>query len=105
MKMNLYCVLDRVANVCMVPFPATNHGAAIRGFGDGMQKNDTFKSHPQDYALLHLGSWDDNTGVITGVALPETISSGADWAVSPTLAGAPIQAIPQKQPHAVPARH
>lgn len=105
MKMNLYAVLDRVANVAMVPFPATNHGAAIRSFGDAMQKNETFKSHARDYSLLHVGNWDDNTCVVEGINPPETISSGADWAVSPTIAGAPLQAIPQKQSHPVPSKH
>lgn len=82
MKMNLYCVIDRVSNVCMVPFPATNHGAAIRSFGDAMQKEDSqFAKHPQDYALLYVGTFDDNMGVVAGLdeGIPQTISSGVDW--------------------------
>ena len=115
MKMSLYCVLDRVANVCMVPFPATNHGSAIRGFGDGMQKNDTFKAHPQDYALLYIGSWDDNTGVIEGIEMPQTISSGADWANTQVLARPSVQTVtpsdenasqaPKQHLHPVPSRY
>lgn len=60
MKFGVYCVRDKVAEICSPPHFAVNHGVASRQFVNLMQK---VAPHDRDaYQLWFLGSWDDFNG-------------------------------------------
>lgn len=76
MNMVVVCVRDLVADVYLPPAFVHSRGAAVRSFGDEVNKKDSpLNSHPEDYELLCLGEWNDKTGLFqTGV--PESIALG-----------------------------
>lgn len=60
MKFGVYCVRDKVAEICSPPNFAVNHGVASRQFVN-LMKN--VEPHDRDaYQLWFLGSWDDSNG-------------------------------------------
>ena len=74
MRTQLYSVYDTVACVFNKPFTEHNDESAIRAF----KATAADQPHIGDYALYHLGEYDDNNGVITPVTAPTRIISGLD---------------------------
>lgn len=65
--MNLYVVAvrDRASDVFGSPYFVVSVGAAVRSFGDEINREDAQNpcyKHPEDYDLFLLGSYDDNIG-------------------------------------------
>ncbi|QXP08031.1 MAG: nonstructural protein [Arizlama microvirus] len=63
---NVFAIFDKKAVSYLQPFYFPQKGQAIRAFEDSVNDNQSpFSKHPEDYALYKLGSYDDQTGVIT----------------------------------------
>lgn len=77
MTHKIYAVRDEISGLFnqLLLFPCD--AAALRAFRDALGSNGTiFSAHPEDYALYRLGSYRDNTGVITPEVLPELVMRG-----------------------------
>ena len=63
MKLNLYAVIDTASGVYDGPMPGKADGHMIRAFSD-MACSDEHQigKHPEDYALIKVGIWNDGTG-------------------------------------------
>ena len=77
MRMILFSIYDKRAKVFLVPFPARSEIDAqrqIRASFDSPQMRDTpIAKHPDDFALMVLGTFDDESGVLT-CQNPERVS-------------------------------
>lgn len=73
----LQCVAIRDVKVAFQrPFFAPTIGSAIRAFSDEVQRidaNNEMSRHPADYALYHLGEYNDDTGAITPLSNPQLL--------------------------------
>lgn len=63
-----YAVFDRKAEIYSQPFLEIKDGTAIRAIQDIVinNKDHAFAKHPSDFSLHRLGSFDENSGEITG---------------------------------------
>lgn len=65
MKTAICAVYDMTANLYGAPFSATNEQVAIRQFQaelTNVQANGPMQTHPQDFKLFALGTFDNETG-------------------------------------------
>lgn len=57
----LYCLRDERAELWYPPFPATNDHDATRAFGQVLSQRESLPAqHPQDFALYHVGEFDES---------------------------------------------
>lgn len=62
-KLFVCAIRDQKMDAFMRPFVVPALGVAIRGFSDEVNRKDSDMSkHPEDYALYHLGSFDEDFG-------------------------------------------
>lgn len=63
---HLVCsVRDSKMEAYMIPFYVRTLGAAERLIQDELAKEDSLlRAHPADFVLMHVGSFDDETGVL-----------------------------------------
>jgi len=79
MKYELLSVYDYIAEAFLPPFTAGNVAVGERTFVDCFQNPEhPFAKNPQDYALFHLGSFEDSTAVITHLIPPRLVSGSRD---------------------------
>ncbi len=68
MKLNLYSIYDRKMNVYLTPFPARGDVDATRqitaSFADPNMAATPAGQHPQDFDLVKIGDFDDESGAI-----------------------------------------
>jgi hypothetical protein len=65
MKVNLYAVIDTATGIYDGPIPSQADGAAVRNFSDmALNKDHPIGKHPEHYALIKVGTWNDGTGEI-----------------------------------------
>ena len=64
MKVNLYVIHDRVANIYEAPVASQNDATVIRWFTRCVDNVPTMKQSPQDFALYRCGEFDGETGLI-----------------------------------------
>lgn len=66
MILEVYSVYDKAVEAFMQPFFVRAKGEAVRSFmsacTDGKSQ---FVSHPGDYTLFHIGTFDDASGIIS----------------------------------------
>lgn len=64
---NLYIMRDKVANTTVGIIIRYNaHGPAIRSFFDALKlEGGPYAQHVEDYQLLHIGTIDEDTGIIS----------------------------------------
>ena len=66
MNIKMYSVLDAKTGCYSHPFYEVSNGSAVRAFTDTVRTADhPFNRHPEDYCLVHIGEFADDTGVIT----------------------------------------
>lgn len=66
MKLELFSVYDSKAHIFNAPMFLRSKGEALRTFTDtANDPKSQIAKHPEDYSLHHIGSYDDNTGVVT----------------------------------------
>lgn len=71
MKLRLFSIFDRKMNVFLTPFPARGEVDACRqisaSFSDASMKQTPVGQNPQDFDLIEVGVFDDESGDITKV--------------------------------------
>lgn len=66
MKLKAYAVRDLKAGAYSVPFFSLNDNTALRTATDwANDTNHPFGKHPEDYELFSLGTYDDETALLT----------------------------------------
>lgn len=77
MALLVMSVFDSKVGAFANPFCVRTKGEAHRSFEDACKdENLPFKKHPADFALFHIGSFDDNDGSLVPIR-PERVI-GAD---------------------------
>lgn len=87
MKYYAVCLYDSAAQVHLPPQFVPNLGSAIRGFGDACRKTDAnsdIARHPEDFTLMHLGSFEDEEGRFEFFDKPRQIARGLDYVQTPS---------------------
>lgn len=65
MEKQIFTVLDSVAGIWLEPFFEATIESAVRAFREIVNKEGhQFNRFPQDFALYHIGSFDEKTGVV-----------------------------------------
>ena len=63
-----YAIFDIKADRYLTPFPETNNATALRQFEAIVNNPESFVyTHPEDYQLFRVGSWDHIQGDMEGV--------------------------------------
>ena len=76
----IYAVRDAKTEAFSQPFFFLKPGLALRSFGDEVANRDSnLAKHPEDFALFHLGYYDDETGAVTSLAQPEQIALAINY--------------------------
>lgn len=78
MKYTVCAVRDRAADVFGQPIFTTSVGAAVRSFGDEVNRADEknqLYNHADDFDLYKLGTYDDAAGVFE-CGTPEQVAVG-----------------------------
>ena len=79
MVFGIFAVRDVKAAVFHQPFIAPTRAAAVRGFSDAANdRNHEFAKHPEDYHLYEVGSYDDQTGLVSGVSPISLVAMASD---------------------------
>jgi len=77
MIIKILAIKDRQLDAFMRPFFMASIGAAVRGFQDEINRDDSeMKKHPDDYDLYWLGDWEDHTGKFIPNEIPEQVAIG-----------------------------
>lgn len=80
MIFRVMAVRDRAADVYGMPHFQVSLGAAIRSFGDEVNRaaeNNAFYQHPEDFDLYELGSYNDQDGSFV-TSVPKQVAIGKD---------------------------
>lgn len=79
MIMKIFSVKDKQVNAFLQPFFSPTTGSALRSLLEACDdKNHTFAKHASDYLLFELGSFDDATGFVLPLAVPDPIVNLSD---------------------------
>lgn len=66
MNLEIFSIKDMAADAYQSPFVVQTTEVALRSFREAVQNPESpFHKHPQDYALYHIGTFDQKRGVIT----------------------------------------
>lgn len=86
MKLNAYAVYDDKAVRFMRPFFINTHGEAIRSFGQSSKDpNSLAATHPGDFKLYYIGTFDDETAKLTTLDTPPVcLAAAIDFVPAPT---------------------
>lgn len=80
MKLIIIAVRDIKTDLFGVPITVNHTGAAIRSFGDqcmgkAQQADPTLATHPEDFELYQLATYEDSTGEFTNEKLQLAVGS------------------------------
>ena len=82
----IFAVFDNKAAAYLLPFYEGTTGQATRLFSDAVNREDTpFSRHPNDFALLELGTWDDESGRTENHAQPIHVAHAVQFVNNPPL--------------------
>lgn len=74
--MKLYTILDTKGDRCTPPFAARNVAEAKRIIMAAVFGSGTLPSqYPEDFVLIEIADWDEQTGVVFGYAAPHTVGN------------------------------
>lgn len=77
---HIFAVYDQKAGAHLPPFILPTIPMAERTFGDCVNKEEhQFNAHPEDYTLIRLGTFDDETGGIDVLSVPESLGLGVKY--------------------------
>ena len=80
MTSHVFAVYDSALGGYLRPFFAPSRAVAIRSFADEVRNPESiFHSHPKDYSLHVLGTFDDLTGTLDQPEAPYRISLASDF--------------------------
>lgn len=80
MLLQICTVRDAKSTLFGRPFFTTTIGTALRDFTDETNRvgeNNILNTHPEDFSLWHLGTFDDNTGTFETV-VPKILAQGIE---------------------------
>lgn len=64
MRLYVFSVLDKAVGAYLQPFYARSKGEALRSFTEACaDEKSQFARHREDYVLMYLGEFDDNSGL------------------------------------------
>lgn len=79
MNFMVHVIKDTITGKYHFPFYSPNEMAAKRTFANAVnQKDSMLHTYPQDFQLLHVGSFSDETGVLVGIQ-PVIIGVGTEF--------------------------
>jgi len=74
MQTNLYAAYDTKAETFGTPFPLLTDALAQRSFIEAVKHPESeFAKYPDDYKLFRLGTYNDETGMLTSPKAPKEI--------------------------------
>lgn len=79
MKFVVVSIKDRAADAFGRPAFVPSVGVAIRSFSDEINRSDSenqMYSHPDDFDLFELASYDDSTGIVEMLDVPKLLILG-----------------------------
>lgn len=80
MLLKVFSVYDSKSETYGRPFCAKTKGEAIRDFTDvANNKDNNIGKYPTDFALFHLGDFDDNSGVVTPLSVPVSLGLAQEF--------------------------
>lgn len=83
MKLNIYTVLDSKSGAYSPPFFMQKDGMALRTFSDlANDRKTSVGVHPEDYSLYRIGTFDDNTALVTSCK-PSPLSNAVSLVQTP----------------------
>ena len=69
-------VFDAAAKAYLRPFVTPTKGIALRGFMDAVSDpNHEFAKHSSDYTLFEIGTFNEETGLLTPMQTPSKVAS------------------------------
>lgn len=79
MKLQAYTIFDKAAKAFNTPFFMHNKALAIRAFEDNVnaKEENNISKHPEHFALMHIGEYDDATGDFTPIK-PDLIATAIE---------------------------
>lgn len=85
MILKMYCIYDRKTEIHHPPNMAHNTGHALRVFTEIFATpNQVFGKYPEDFQIFEVGSFDDQSGMLTALKTPHLICSGTELMTSKT---------------------
>lgn len=81
MILQVFSVFDVAAGAFGRPLFLPAVGLAMRSFSNevnDVRKDNVMQSHPADFHLFHLGSFDDSSGRFSLLDIPVRITTGSD---------------------------
>lgn len=81
MLLQVVVLRDSAIDAFGTPYFVTHLGSATRGLGDAVNGGNadlSVSKHPEDFALYHLGSYDDGTGMFELLPTPRQIVRAVD---------------------------
>lgn len=83
MILKVFSVYDTKTETYMRPFFDSAVGSALRSFGDiAKDSSHVIGQHPTDFALFHLGEWDDKKAVFSPLTAPHHLANAIEFAPS-----------------------
>lgn len=77
-KINLYAIHDKKAKTYETPFALPNNAYAVRSFQDAVSKDTPYNKYAQDFELVHLGVYDQETGELKSLPEPAILVQASD---------------------------
>lgn len=83
MKLEVFSVRDMKAEAFLQPFFVQTVGAALRAFGDAVDKEDSpFHKHPEDYVLYQIGEYNDADGSLVSISPVKMLACASDFVLA-----------------------
>ena len=80
MKHKIFSIHDAAAKSYIAPFFLPEEGQAIRGFKSAVNNPDhAFGQWPNDYSLMQIGEFDDQTCTITMLQTMKPLGNGLNF--------------------------
>jgi hypothetical protein len=83
MIVQIYAIKDRVTGIFDGPHKAHNDGDFLRSFANICERENTpINNQPEDFCAVHLGSYNDSTGVVVPLeGGPKRIAEAGDFVI------------------------
>lgn len=73
-------IYDKISGVFGLPMFSQNVDSAKRLFGDIVQGGDNLiVRHPEDYQLFYLGTFNDKSGLLSALEIPQFLANACDY--------------------------
>lgn len=81
----IFSIRDAAADAFLPPFVLPKTDMAKRTFGACVNSEDhQFAAYPEDYTLMEIGTFDDETGFVTQDMPPKSLGNGLNYVTEPT---------------------